>query len=159
MTFKPTCLASCSKLFATRNKLYLQIAQLEITLWGALLLQKWSLRESKNAYVQRSLEDVSQAKVNLWDTMKVFRIGTDGRKVPQYMQILPQFTDTQGEPYATSHEAAEGMLAHFAKAEGGFLVTPDTLITQVLEETKLRLETVHYGFVSDLPSYRKWKLL
>ena len=101
--FKPTCLASCSWLFATRHKLSLQIAQLEVTLLGALLLQKWSLWESKNAYVQRSLEDVSQAKVNLWDTMKVFRIGTDGRKVPQYMQILPQFTDTQGEPYATSH--------------------------------------------------------
>ena len=95
---------------------------------------------------------MSQAKVNLWDTMKVFRIGTDGRKVPQYMQILPQFTDSQGEPYATSHEAAEGMLTHFAKTEGGFLVTPDTLITQVLEETKLRLQTVHYRFVSDLPS-------
>ena len=63
--FKATCLTSCNNLFAARHKLYLQIAQLDITLLGALLLQKWTLRESKNAYVQRSLEDVSQAKVNL----------------------------------------------------------------------------------------------
>ena len=130
----------------------MRIAQLEFTLFGALLLQKSVLLESKNAYVQRSLDDVSHAKVNLWDTMKVFRIGTDWRTVRQFMQILPQFTDEQGEPYATSHEAAEGMLSHFAKTEGGYLVAPDTLISQVLEEIKVRLRTVHYGFVSDLPS-------
>jgi hypothetical protein len=44
------------------------------------------------------------------------------------MQLLPEFTNAQGEHFHTSRDAAEAMLAHFAATKGGYLVEPDWVV-------------------------------
>ena len=83
------------------------------------------------------------------------RIGTNGTKVPQYLQPIPEIVDEDGMLSATATKAADGWVKSFAAIEGGTVTTASQIVDIVLREAASNLADQFSGPITELISRRQ----
>jgi hypothetical protein len=93
--------------------------------------------------------------VDWWEKIKPLRTGTQGKKVPQYLQPIPEIVDSDGTPFPTATKAADGWVKTFAAIEGGTVSSAEQIIEIVLQEAAICLANQYTGPVTDIISRRQ----
>ena len=82
-------------------------------------------------------------------------MGTQGKKVPQYLQPIPEIVDHDGTPFPTATKAADGWVKTFAAIEGGTITSAEQIIEIVLQEAAICLANQYSGPITDIISRRQ----
>ena len=68
----------------------------DVALRGYQRIQRNNLKEVLKAYRASLVKQAATVSVDWWDKLKPFRIGTKGKKVPQYFKPIPGIVDEFG---------------------------------------------------------------
>ena len=90
-------------------------------------------------YLAALIEQAATVSVDWWEKLKPLRIVTTGKKVPQYLQPIPEIVGDDGMPFATATKAADGWVKSFAAIEGGTVTTAAQIVDIVLREAAINL--------------------
>ena len=101
------------------------------------------------------VEQAATVSVDWWEKLKPLRIGTKGKKVPQYLQPIPEIVGDDGMPFATATKAADGWVKSFAAIEGGTVTTAAQIVDIVLRDAAINLADQFSGPITDIISRRQ----
>ena len=62
-----------------------KVAKAELALRGYQRIQRQNLKQALQTYFAAFIEQSATVSVDWWEKLKPFRIGTKGKKVPQYI--------------------------------------------------------------------------
>ena len=82
--------------FATSVNRKTKAGNTEFALRGYQRIQQNNLKEALKDYFASLFEQAATVSVDWWDKLKPFRIGTKGKKVPQYFKPIPGIVDEFG---------------------------------------------------------------
>ena len=106
-------------------------------------------------YLASFIKQAATVSVDWWDKLKPLRIGTKGKKVPQYLKPIPELVDEFGMPFATATKAADGWVKSFAAIEGGTVTSASQIVDIILREAATNLADQFSGPITELVSSRK----
>ena len=129
-------------------------AKAEVAVRGYQRIQRNNLKEALKTYLASRVEQAATVSVDWWDNLKPFRIGSKGKKVPQYLKPIPEFVDEFGMPFATATKAADGWVKSFAAIEGGTVTSASQIVDIILREAATHLADQFSGPITDLVSRR-----
>ena len=92
---------------------------------GYQRIQRQNLKRALQKYLDALIEQAATVSVDWWEKFKPLRVGTKGKKVPQYLQPIPEIVDDAGMPFATATKAVDGWVKSFAAIEGGTVTTAE----------------------------------
>ena len=95
-----------------------KVAKAELALRGYQRIQRQKLKQALQKYLVALIEQAATVSVDWWEKLTLLRIGTKGKKVPQYLQPIPEIVGDDGMPFATATKAADGWVKAFAAIEG-----------------------------------------
>ena len=80
----------------------------EIAVRGYQRIQHQNLKNALQKYLAALMDQAATVSGDWWEKLKPLWIGTKGKKVPQYLQPIPEIVDDDGMPFATATKAADG---------------------------------------------------
>ena len=116
-----------------------KVAPAQFALRGYQRIQRQNLKRALQKHLDAFIEQAATVSVDWWEKLKPLRVGTKGKKVPQYLQPILEIVDDDGMPFATVTKAADGWVKSFAAIEGGTVTTAAQIVEIVLQEAAIHL--------------------
>ena len=131
-----------------------KVATAELALRGYQRIQRQNLKNALHKYFSALINQAATVSVDWWEKLKPLRIGTKGKKVPQYFQPIPEIVDEESMRFATATKAADGWVKSFAAIEGGRVTTAAQIVDIVRREAAINLADKYSGPITDIVSRR-----
>ena len=127
----------------------------EVALRGYQRIQRSNLKEALAKYLASLIKQAATVSVDWWDKLKPLRIGTKGKKLPQYLKPIPELVDEFGMPFATATKAADGWVKSFAAIERGTVTSASQIVDIRLREAATNLANQFSGPITEFVSRRQ----
>ena len=142
-TFK--CLPRCLTLQKQAHSAIMEWMHWKPVLKGTLHLTRTLVIQAQVAYIEKIAREANEATFDLWDKLGYFRIGTQGRKAPDFMRLAPDYSTRIHRAYYTAKDASKAKVQHFAEVEGGYITNRQQISDLVTAEHTKKMQQQHTG--------------